>query len=119
MERLQTERPDMTENEIMREVLGQRPGWERGIGPIPPAYVSQYVPPPPPQRNDQRTFSQAEVEQMIAARLASEQENWQSQMMATMMSQMQAQLNTQVQDAFNRVRSSQQNDQDEAGPSNS
>lgn len=48
----------------MRVVLGERPGWKRGIGPIP-GLKSQDVPPPPPQGSDHRMFSQAEVEEMI------------------------------------------------------
>ena len=111
MLQLQQQHPDRSDGDIMREVLGPRPGWERGIGPIP-SVSSQ--PPPQSQRSDQTIFTQTQVEDMISARLASERQQWESEMMASMMSQMQSQIQTQVQNALRqRKGASQRNDESE------
>jgi hypothetical protein len=99
MLQLQEQHPEMSDKDIMQEVLGVRRGWERGVGPKISLHSSVAAPPHPPQRTDQRMFSQAEVEDVVASRLANEREQWQTQMMAQMMSQMQTQFQSQLQNA--------------------
>lgn len=86
----------MSDAQIMQHVLGTRRGWERGVGPIIGSSSSHE------SSTGQRMFSQAELEDVVASRMALEREKWQAeqaQMMAQMMTQMQTQFQSQIQSA--------------------